>query len=144
MALPADRPPPLDDNGPIWPRTGAGPLRFTFQDHGRTFLGRLVRVGERARLHIAGAIADLPYSVEAPDRRARLLAAMRGARQPSLGRLLIGPQQTICVEAELAFDAPVTPARLIAAAAMFVAATRPAAERVAASVAPPQAAAAKR
>lgn len=130
----------LDGQGPIWPPPGSGPLRFSFVDHGRTFLGRLVRVGERARLHIAGAIAELPYSVESPDRRARLLAAMRGAARPGLGRLSIGPRQTICVEGEISFEAPLTPARLIAAAAMFVRATRPAAERIARAVAPPAAA----
>jgi hypothetical protein len=121
----------VGENGQLSPRTGAAPLRFTFLDRGRTFLGRLVRVGARARLHIAGEIARIPYTVESPAARATLLAALRGTPRPPLGRLVVGPAHTICVEGELAFDAPVTPNRVIAAAAMFVAATRPAAERIA-------------
>ncbi|MCC6470854.1 MAG: hypothetical protein IT563_21240 [Alphaproteobacteria bacterium] len=120
----------VGDNGQLWPRTGTEPIRFTFVDRGRTFLARLVRVGERARLHIAGEIAQLPYTVESPALRAALLTAIRGMPRMALGRLVVGPGQTICVEAELAFEAPVTPNRLIAAAAMFVAATRPAAEHI--------------
>jgi hypothetical protein len=123
----------LGEHGPIWPRNGSEPLRFSFQDRERNFLGRLVRVGERARLHVAGEITQIPYTVESPDARARILAALRSVGKPGLGRLVIGPQQTICVEGEIAFDAPLTPNRLIAAAAMFVAATRQAAERIAAA-----------
>ncbi|MCC7048934.1 MAG: hypothetical protein IT562_19625 [Alphaproteobacteria bacterium] len=137
----------IGDQGQLWPRTGTEPIRFTFLDCGRPFLARLVRVGERARLHIAGAIAQLPYTVESPALRTALLAAIRGAPRPSLGRLVVGPGQTICVEAELAFEAPVTPNRLIAAAAMFVAATRPAAECIDAAgsgTAPPPAATPRR
>ena len=121
----------VGEDGQLSSRAGAEPLRFTFLDQGRTFIGRLVRVGHRARLHIAGEIAQLPYTVETPAARATLLAALRGTPRPPLGRLVVGPRQTICVEAELAFDAPVTPNRVIAAAAMFVAATRPAADRIA-------------
>jgi hypothetical protein len=126
----------LDADGRMWPRPGSGPLRFTFADRGRRFLGRLVRVGEVARLHVAGEIAAIPYTVESPAARSRLLAALRAARRPALGRLAVGPGQTICVEGELAFDAPVTPNRLIAAAALFVAATRQAADQISAAAGP--------
>ncbi len=120
----------IGDGGQLWPRTGTAPIHFTFADRGQTFLGRLVRVGERARLHLAAALGQMPYTVESADGRKRLLQAMRGSRL-QMGRLSVGPHQTICLEGELIFDAPVTPDRLIAAATVFVAHTRATVDRVA-------------
>lgn len=125
----------IGDGGQLWPRTGTEPIHFTFADRGQTFLGRLVRVGERARLHLAAALGQMPYTVESREGRTRLLQAMRSAR-PQMGRLSVGPHQTICLEGELIFDAPVTPDRLIAAATVFVAHTRSAVDRIAAAMPP--------
>lgn len=138
LAVAMDQPIEVDrvqigDGGQLWPRTGTAPIHFTFADRGQTFLGRLVRVGERARLHLAAALGQLPYTVESRDGRKRLLQAMRGSRL-QMGRLSVGPHQTICLEGELIFDAPVTPDRLIAAATVFVAHTRATVDRVAEAV----------
>lgn len=120
----------IGDDGQLWPRTGTEPIHFTFADRGQTFLGRLVRVGARARLHLAAALGQMPYTVESRDGRKRLLDAMRHSRL-QMGRLSVGPHQTVCLEGELIFDAPVTPDRLIAAAAVFVSNTRATIDRVA-------------
>jgi len=120
----------VGEDGHLWPRTGTEPIRFTFTDRGQRYFGRLVRVGGHARLHLSAAIGRVPYSIESRDGRKRVLDAMRNTRGLALGRLVVGPQQTVCLEGELAFEVPVTPDRLIAAAAHFVAGTRHAVERV--------------
>ena len=128
----------IGDGGQLWPRTGTEPIHFTFADRGLTFLGRLVRVGERARLHLAAALGQMPYTVESRDGRKRVLDAVRQSRVLKMGRLSVGPHQTICLEGELIFDAPVTPDRLIAAATLFVANTRTTVDRVAEALPPPK------
>lgn len=135
MGVAVDQPIEIDRvkigaDGQLWPRTGTEPIHFSFSDRGQKFLGRLVRVGDSARLHVAAALGQLPYTIESLERRKSLLEAIRTSRKLALGRLSIGPHQTICLEGELVFEAPVTPDRLIAAASIFVANTRGAVDRV--------------
>ena len=117
----------IDTEGRVQPRAEA-PLRFTFTDRGHHFVCRVERTAEGARLHLCAPVTPLPYSIESGPAHARMVDLLRAARRPRrdtpVGRIVLGPRQIVCVEGELVLDGPVTPIRLIAAAAQFVAATR--------------------
>ena len=61
------------------------PLRFSFVDHGRTFLGRLVRVGERvlllgasdAQVSLLTEVGEPPATETTPDSFAGVLEQLR-------------------------------------------------------------------
>ncbi len=127
----------IGPDGALWPRASTEPLAFAFADRGRSFAALAFRAGDETRLHLCGEIAPLPYTIQSAEIRARLLGVMRGLTRLPFGRVRLNERQIICVEADLAIAGPATPNRLIAAAALFVARTRPVVDRVAAEASLP-------
>lgn len=124
-------------DGILWSRAATEPLAFAFADRGRTFAALVFRADNEVRVHLCGEIAPLPYTIQSAERRSRLLRIMRALTKLPFGRVTLDERQTVCIEAELSIVGPVTPNRLIAAAALFVERTRAIVDRVAAEAALP-------
>jgi len=124
-------------DGVLWPRVSAEPLAFAFADRGRNFAALVFRADSEIRLHLCGEIAPLPYTIQSAEIRGRLLRIMRALTKLQFGRVKLDERQIVCIEADLSITGPVTPNRLIAAAALFVARTRAVVDRVAAEAAVP-------
>lgn len=122
----------LGPDGALWTRAATEPLAFAFSDRGRNFAGLVFRSEDKVRLHLCGEIAPLPYTIQSPETRGRLLRIMRALTRLPFGRVTLDHRQNICIEADLTITGPVTPNRLIAAAALFIARTRAVVDRVAA------------
>ena len=88
-------------------------LRFTYRDV--PFVGRIVRHGTSATLHLVGEVGPLPFSVQAARRRRRALLAVAAGSGSALN-WRVSPHQEITVAGAIELSHPLTPAATVAGA----------------------------
>lgn len=83
------------------------------------------------RVRVQGDLGPLPYSVEAPEARKRVLEVLYAARFLDEPLLVLSPKHTIVLCAETAIAEPVTPITVVAAIASLVVDAHPYLELIA-------------
>jgi hypothetical protein len=125
----------LGQSGPPWeidrgnaPPAGVrppGPLRFTFGLHDVPFQARAERKAGKPVLTLVGDLGVVPFSIQNPRRRRRLLQVVAAAQRDSSLLWEVTPDQRISLTGEIDLNMPLTPTAVIAGATRLLLRCRP-------------------
>lgn len=111
----------VSDNGTLRRVPPRNSMRFRFERFGVPISAMAWRTPEGdGRVRIEGDLGPLPYSVEAPEARKRVLQVLYAARFLEEPLLVLSPKHTIMLCAETTVAEPVTPITVITAVASLV------------------------
>lgn len=103
----------------------AGVLTFCFGFQDVPFLARAERREGRPFLTLAGDLGSLPFSIENPRRRRRLLKVLQAAQTGTTMQWEVNQDQRMRVSGEIELGMPLTPVAVIAGAATLLVHCRP-------------------
>ncbi len=89
-----------------------------------------------AHVHIAGELAPLPFTAEAPAQREALLNQLGALRNDTAAQFAVSPSGVITTSGDRHISAPVTPVTLLAAVSDFIASALPGLTSLASCLAP--------
>jgi hypothetical protein len=121
--------PPFEIDGGLTPgAAGARPtgvLTFCFGFQDVPFQARAERRDGRPWLTLIGDLGSLPFSIEHPRRRRRLLKVLHGAQAGTTLQWEVNPDHRMRVIGDIELGMPLTPMAVVAAAATVVVHCRP-------------------
>jgi hypothetical protein len=123
--------PPFEiDRGIVQPGGAAlvrpvGVLNFCFGYQDVPFRARAERRAGRPTLTLTGDLGSLPFSIENPRRRRRMLKVLAGAQDGTTLQWQVTADNRVFVQGEIELGLPLTPLAIIAGAATLLVHCRP-------------------
>jgi len=102
-----------------------GPLRFSFGLYDVPFQARAERKAGKPVLTLIGDLGVVPFSIQNPRRRRRLLQVVAAAQRDSSLLWEVTPDHRISLTGEIDLNLPLTPTAVIAAATRLLLRCRP-------------------